>query len=324
MAEARAVQKAPLKRRKTSDSRKFTARSHGAVKQAKSICMTVTVPDQGEECVISLCPTADFRLDFLDPNEDHCLFRDTPALTKASLPCGHSFNAMALLYHFAKNSMSCPCCRAGHTERMGEQSIPAHLRRKFAHQLAKSRDEDRRERLIEDSAAVANILSAEVNVFLDTFVETSRLFLIIYAYENMSSILPLICLDLPLSCSPRPGTPSLEFTSSGFCVRQLAINMRTIQPRPAAFEAVVVASRDVFGASVRLFRSVRFDMASLGQDSVVPCYMGREGAGIRVECLHHSDDPCFRRFSWTVLGDELREALTRNTLATDPLMVLDL
>jgi len=318
------TQKAPLKRRRTSDSRKFTARSHGAVKNAKSICMIATEPAPGEECVISLCPMAEFRLDFISQNDQHCLFKDSPALTKASLPCGHSFSAMALLYHFAKNSMSCPCCRAGHTERMGEQSIPAHLRRSFAHQLAKAREEERRERLLEDSAAVANILSEEVNVFLETFVETSRLYLIIYAYENMSSITPLICLDLPLSCSPRPGIPTLEFTSSGFCVRQLAINLRTIQPRPAAFEAVIVATRDVFGASVQLFRSERFEIGSLGQGGLVPCHQGGEGSGIRVECLHLRDDPCFGRFSWTAHSDELRAALTRGHPAQDSLMVMDL
>jgi hypothetical protein len=36
-----------------------------------------------------------------------------PHLTTAELECGHRFNAMALIVHFARNSMQCPLCRAG-------------------------------------------------------------------------------------------------------------------------------------------------------------------------------------------------------------------
>ena len=37
-----------------------------------------------------------------------------PSLTCAQvLPCGHRFNAMALITHYATNAMSCPMCRGG-------------------------------------------------------------------------------------------------------------------------------------------------------------------------------------------------------------------
>ena len=36
-----------------------------------------------------------------------------PTKTAARLPCGHRFNAMALVVHFAKNNLQCPLCRKG-------------------------------------------------------------------------------------------------------------------------------------------------------------------------------------------------------------------
>jgi hypothetical protein len=36
-----------------------------------------------------------------------------PLLTAARLPCNHTFNAMALVVHLAKNNLQCPMCRKG-------------------------------------------------------------------------------------------------------------------------------------------------------------------------------------------------------------------
>ena len=48
-----------------------------------------------------------------------------PTLMAVRLKCGHCFNAMALLIHFAKNTMQCPLCRRGsHSSRL-------NLRRHF-------------------------------------------------------------------------------------------------------------------------------------------------------------------------------------------------
>ena len=71
----------------------------------------ISVPDTDEECCITLDRLSEYQLEFMQGA--HSFVQNRPNLAKASLPCGHSFSALALLYHFANNTMACPCCRAG-------------------------------------------------------------------------------------------------------------------------------------------------------------------------------------------------------------------
>ena len=67
--------------------------------------------------------TCSITLDHIGTNPDALLgitigptivpLRAKPANTAARLPCGHTFNAMALIVHFTKNNMQCPLCRNG-------------------------------------------------------------------------------------------------------------------------------------------------------------------------------------------------------------------
>jgi hypothetical protein len=59
-------------------------------------------------------------LDPIQENPTICDFQisGTPLQSKPNhsciqLSCNHRFNGMALLIHFAKNSMTCPMCRSG-------------------------------------------------------------------------------------------------------------------------------------------------------------------------------------------------------------------
>ena len=71
-----------------------------------SMAILMTKPQsEAETCSITL---ASIRGDSTGP------LANQPALTCAQvLPCGHRFNAMALLTHYATNAMSCPMCRGG-------------------------------------------------------------------------------------------------------------------------------------------------------------------------------------------------------------------
>ena len=280
----------------------------------------ISIPDTDEECGITLDKISEYQLDFMQGS--HSFVHNRPNLAKASLPCGHSFSALALLYHFANNSMACPCCRAGPTVPIAEQSIPSHLRRPIWRQIEKRREEDRRQRLVEDSAAVAELIEREVTGAIDLFLETNHVLLIVYAFENMGSISPIICQELFLSSSTTEAgtgaTGMITFTSTGFCVRQLALNLKILQlaMEADAFE-IVVATRNIMHGVLLLCRTSRFLRSSLGAVTHLPLLDGT-GNGVRlgVECLLGQDDPKpeFSRFTWTVPRHALHELLVRGSV----------
>ena len=77
-------------------------------KQGPTIILTAPRQDD-EHCSITLEPIGEppASLQFIPLSRN-------PLLTCAEMEvCGHRFNAMALIAHFAKNSMTCPMCRAG-------------------------------------------------------------------------------------------------------------------------------------------------------------------------------------------------------------------
>jgi hypothetical protein len=90
-----------------------------------SINVTMSIPDIGEECPLTLDPIAVSKLPFLP---DAPFISDHPEHTKLTLPCKHSFSAMTLLYNFCKNSMICPCCRAGEDVQADTLCLPPHFR----------------------------------------------------------------------------------------------------------------------------------------------------------------------------------------------------
>lgn len=266
----------------------------------KSMILDMSEPAPDEECSITLERISEYRLQFMPLGG--CPVKDKPLLTKATLECGHGFNAMALLYHFAQNSMTCPCCRAGHEGvQMNEPSIPGHIRRQFLRQLDKVRAEDRREQIEADSAIAAQIIHHEVNQGVDgrgfeLFLRVNRIVLILYAYETVDSLTPILIQELPLSSS-RGLEDLMTFVSSGFCLRQLALNLRSLPMRAGAFEAVV-ATRNLFDGVMELHRSARFESGTA--DPVMVQRM--EGAGMRVETLLGQGGQAqeISKFTWTV------------------------
>ena len=106
----------------------FTWRSQGPVDTAKWMTVTLSAPEPAEECPISCEPMCASDLEFLPGvtyREDNSLYR------KMELDCGHAFSAMHLTYHFFKNAMQCPMCRAGHESSLAPVCLPAHFRQQF-------------------------------------------------------------------------------------------------------------------------------------------------------------------------------------------------
>ena len=118
---------------------------------------TLTVPEADEECPLTLSPISEDCLDFL-PGVRFLL--PLPEYTKLSLPCGHGFGAMNLLYHFARRDMRCPCCRAGHEKKLDVDCVPMHFRTRFVARVEQAAREDRDEMEAAD-AQVARAANAQ-------------------------------------------------------------------------------------------------------------------------------------------------------------------
>lgn len=234
-----------------------------AAQRNKTIVMSMSEPAPEEECTITLEPIVDYRLPFL-PDGHQSVIESQPTLTKASLPCGHGFNALALLYHFAKNSMTCPICRAGHAKAVvTEQSVPVHLRKHFSKHLASLRTEESHEQIAADALAAAHALEQEVSRQNSGFMPMTRIVLILYAFDTMdvysnhgsSMVEPILALELPLTSSLNLGT--LAFESYGYSLGQLNLNLLRLPIRPRGFE-IGIGIQSMLHGNMLLFRTVRF------------------------------------------------------------------
>lgn len=243
-------------------------RTPRAQRGSKTLVLRLSEPAADEECSITLEPMREYRLPFVPEEEaQNCVVVGEPALTKASLPCGHGFHALALLYHFAKNSMTCPICRAGHAKaQITEQSVPFHMRKHFAAHLASLRAEESNEQIAADAVAAARMLELEVSRLNNSgFMPMTRVVLILYVFDTMELwrrdlpgqplVEPILALELPLTSSLNLGI--LEFESSGYSLGQLNLNLLRLPSRPAAFE-VGVGVQSLLHGSMLLFRTVRF------------------------------------------------------------------
>ena len=243
-------------------------RSAGGGSRFKSIQLSLSEPAGDEECHIGLEPIAEYRLSFMPQESALSVVEGHPALTKASLPCGHGFNALALLYHFAKNSMTCPFCRAGHAKTlMSEQSVPLGAREHFARHLAAVRAEENREQSEMDAVEATLVMEQEVRRS-NGFLPLTRVVLLLFAYDSMDGSgapEPMLALELPLTSSLSMGT--LVFASFGYSVAQLNLNLLRLPTRPTGFE-IAIGLQSLYHGSLPLFRTVRFPATGAEQQVV--------------------------------------------------------
>lgn len=124
----------------------------------RKLDVTLEAPAEGEECPLTLAPIADDTLEFLQPTTTW--FVSFPDVKKAVLPCGHSFGALNILYHFARRNMLCPCCRAGHDTRLAFRCIPPLFRNLMEARILRELRTDTDE-LVESDRRAASGLQAE-------------------------------------------------------------------------------------------------------------------------------------------------------------------
>jgi hypothetical protein len=135
-----------------------TFSSRGARPERYSIEVTLSVPTEEEECPLTLDSMAESRLPCL-PDVD--FLQDRPLHKKLTLPCGHSFSAMTLVYSFCKNNMTCPCCRTGESVQADPRCLPTHFRAQLKAQIQETLDNERR---MDESDAHRDVIDS-FNIF---------------------------------------------------------------------------------------------------------------------------------------------------------------
>ena len=127
----------------------------------------LTPAAETDVCPLSMGPAAEDELDFL-PGVAY--LPGLPHIRLMTLPCRHSFGAMSLLYHFARQNMLCPCCRQGVGARIHPSSIPPHFRATLLRRVESAELLELRQQMASDAAAARELDRAQgaaVAVFID-------------------------------------------------------------------------------------------------------------------------------------------------------------
>ena len=104
--------------------------------------ITLSIPSDDEECPLTLDSIAESKLPCMP---DIYFMQDRPRHSKLTLPCGHSFSAMTLVYSFCKNTMTCPCCRAGEDVQADTCCLPSHFRLQLKARIQDTLETERRQ-----------------------------------------------------------------------------------------------------------------------------------------------------------------------------------
>jgi hypothetical protein len=166
------------------------------------------VPAPDEECPLTLAPIAEDSLDFL--SEHARWFPANPDVKKVTLPCGHSFGALNILYHFARRNMLCPCCRAGLEGRLTLPCIPLQFRNLMSSRVQAEVRRDEDEQIMADSAlAAATLETFTVDVRYLPLHESGSIRMIVRFHgEFLNSF---VAIDVPLERTPRSSGGNVRY-----------------------------------------------------------------------------------------------------------------
>lgn len=113
---------------------------------------------EADTCPLTMGPAAEDELDFL-PGVSY--LPGLPHVRLMTLPCRHSFGAMSLVYHFARQNMLCPCCRRGVDAPIAAASIPQHFRAALTRRVDEAARDERRELMEADADAARELQDGE-------------------------------------------------------------------------------------------------------------------------------------------------------------------
>ena len=216
----------------------------------KAIRVRLAVPAPDELCPLTFSPVSEDELDFLP---GLTFLEASPLVRQLTLPCGHVFGALNLLYHFARRNMLCPCCRRGVPTQINARYIPKHLRAAIVARVAGEVQQERTEQINEDMALVTQEAAHS-----PWFTLVDRVQMSVYPTD-----LPFVSFEYQLapgfilSASAAPLSPPVVFELSlddsvaiGSHLRDLAVT----------HVSLVVHARSVTDRVVELARTDEFDI----------------------------------------------------------------
>ena len=218
-----------------------------------AIRVRLTVPPPADMCPFSLSPVADDALDFLPAMT---FLESLPQVKQITLPCGHAFGALNLLYHFARRNMLCPCCRKGSSSTINPKYIPRHLRPAIVARVAHELHQERAEQVGEDWA----LASQEANQPSLWAALVDRVQMSVYPHISLEDI-PFVSFEFQLNHdSDRlllPAPSPVIFELSADDSRAISSHLRDLAVTQIS---LVVHARSVTDRVVQLARTDAFDV----------------------------------------------------------------
>ena len=256
----------------------------------KAVRIRLSVPAADEMCPLTLSLVSEDALDFLPG----MTFLETfPLVTQITLPCGHVFGALSLVYHFARQNMLCPCCRRGAASPINAKYIPRHLRPAIVARVAQELQQDKAEQISEDLELAAQDVAPSPWVVLVDRVQMS-----VYPHINLQDI-PFVSFEYQLSSDhilPTPFSadflvPPVVFELSPDDSGTLSSRLRDLAVTQIS---LVVHARSVTDRVVELARTDAFDIDG------TPCGRRRTVDGGTSHFSVLSGDPVgFAALQWT-------------------------
>ena len=173
----------------------------------KTIKVTLSIPLPDEECPVALEPISTASLSFLP---DCPFIKDTPEYSKMTLPCGHSFAAMVIVYNWCKNNMLCPCCRQGHACRANVNYLPTHFRDQLKAHVNRSLQTERIDDERDQIHAILNI--SPITMSFETLANEGSLELVVGFNYRIANDPPLMNGDLFSPSNQRPTSSRGHFS----------------------------------------------------------------------------------------------------------------
>ena len=131
----------------------------------KDLDLQLHIPDQETECPIlqESIHTAVFE------NFPRPFYKEHPEHKALTLGCSHTFHAMALVYHWSRNSnVLCPICRAGPSgQRLVMNRLPEDWRYSFSSKVRREKKMDTEE-ADQENFRIATLLSNESTATVPT------------------------------------------------------------------------------------------------------------------------------------------------------------
>ncbi len=176
--------------------------------------------------------------------------------------------------------------------------------------LEKGRAEEDRELLVSDALAAAAVLEQQQEVSFEVNMPLPHVVLILYAYESLDSTESVLALELPLTSSRNQDI--LAYVSSGYCLRQLALNLRFLPMPVRAFE-LAVGVRNMLDIDVLLFRTVRFECPGDSHLTVAARSSGESRGGVAdammLEVTTGASPNVFSHIEWSARRSEFARLL---------------